>query len=269
MLRFGLSVMLAVLMTGTQIPDSNIRPPQLRILSSGRLLAESVGSREKTASKRAAREIRFSGYEWRVKSSDGQVGPGPNYFSDAPDTVWVDNEGRLHLRINNKYGHWWSAEIISKLSFGYGRYRFHLTTNVDDLEPNAVLGLFTWSDDPAFSHREIDIEISRWGQENNENGQCVIQPYSIPQNGVRFELPPGLTSSVHSFEWQPQRVSCQSIGVSAQSAWTTIHAHTSTEFIPPPGDENARINLWLLGGQAPRYGRDVEVVISRFVFVPL
>ncbi len=38
--------------------------------------------------------------------------------------------------------------------------------------------------------------------------------------------------------------------------------------IPYPGDENARINLWLLNGLPPSNGQEVEVVIRKFEFVP-
>jgi hypothetical protein len=47
-----------------------------------------------------------------------------------------------------------------------------------------------------------------------------------------------------------------------------IHKHTFVSGIPDAGRENARINLWLLGGRAPKDGRDVEVVISSFNFTP-
>src|SRR5437870_9597705 len=58
-------------------------------------------------------------------------------------------------------------------SFGFGTYRFRLDSPVDDIDPNAVVGLFTWSDRPDFNHREIDIEISRWGEPGNPNAQFV------------------------------------------------------------------------------------------------
>src|SRR5215471_13338528 len=40
------------------------------------------------------RSIQFSGYEWRVRSASDLEGPGPNYFSNAEDNVWVDADGR-------------------------------------------------------------------------------------------------------------------------------------------------------------------------------
>jgi hypothetical protein len=39
--------------------------------------------------------------------------------------------------------------------------------------------------------------------------------------------------------------------------------------IPSPGDERVRMNLWLFGGNPPINNQEVEVIISRFVFVPL
>jgi hypothetical protein len=55
--------------------------------------------------------------------------------------VWVDTQGRLHLKITGGKRTWYCAEIVSKASLGHG--------------------LFTWQDtDPSFANREIDIEFS-------------------------------------------------------------------------------------------------------------
>lgn len=143
------------------------------------------------------RTLQFSGYEWKVKSSSGQVGPGPNYFSDSKNNVEVDARGRLHLRITQRDGRWYCAEVISTRSFGYGTYRFYVDTSFDKMDPRVVLGLFTWSDAPDYSHREIDVEVSRWGNKNNKNGQFVVQPYTRPMNIVRFQIPRGLNASTH------------------------------------------------------------------------
>lgn len=220
----------------------------------------------------ADRMLSFSGYRWRVKSSGRPVGPGPNYFGDSERSVWTDPDGRLHLRVIHEHGRWWAAEVISAPSFGHGTYRFDLETNVDDLDSNVVLGLFTWSDQPAFSHREIDIEISRWGQEGNDNAQFVVQPYTQPKNIVRFSIPRGLSGSVHTFLWTPDRVAFRSFSnaetLKGGRSGTILHAHTVTGGIARPGGENARINLWLLGGRPPKHHREIEVVVSRFSFVP-
>ena len=209
--------------------------------------------------------LQFSGYDWLVKSSQERVGPGPNYFSDSTDNVSVDGQGRLHLRITQRSSSWFCAEVISKQSFGYGTYRFYLDTRPANLDPEVILGLFTWNNDPAYHHREIDIEVSRWGRVNNQNAQFVVQPYTNPKNILRFQVPPDLSSSTHSFTWKPDSVSLQSI----TSSGDVIQQHRFTEAIPKAGGENARINLWLMSGNAPTDGKEVEVIIKRFDFIPL
>lgn|SRR5574341_1440 len=273
MLRLVCSLVLIALTVGCQSPDSSSQlSPSPTSSSPGRSAVVGTTAFRPAAADRAERTLQFSGYTWHVKASPEPVGPGPNAFADGPENVWIDAAGRLHLRITYQAGRWWAAEVISTRSFGYGTYRFVLDTNVDELDPQVVLGLFTWSDDSAFSHREIDIEISRWGQEDNENAQCVLQPYQRPHNIARFAVPRGLPASIHSFTWAPNRVVCQSLRGSdalPAPAAALIHEHTFTDAIPVPGGENARINLWLLGGRAPAYDREVEVVIHRFMFVPL
>ncbi len=109
------------------------------------------------------RTIQFSGYDWAVKSSVHRLGPGPNYFSSSTDNVWVDSQGRLHLRITYSKGRWYCAEVIGPQSLGRGTYTFTLDSPVDSLDPNVTLALYTWSDDPAYNNREIDIEFGRFG----------------------------------------------------------------------------------------------------------
>jgi hypothetical protein len=216
------------------------------------------------------RMIQFSGYDWKVKASTRRVGPGPNYFSDSTDNVWVDNRG-LHLRITQRNGNFYAAEVVSDRSFGYGTYRFRVGSNTDNLDPRAVLGLFTWSDAPEFHHREIDVEISRWGQPENDDCQFVLQPYRRAGNMVRFRLPRGLDGSTHSFKWSRGSLFCQSLrGSKAEptDAAAVIKQHTFAAGLPEPGGENARINLWLLGGRPPLDGKEHEVIISRFEHVP-
>ena len=86
------------------------------------------------------RWISFSGYDWWVKTSPGLVGPGPNYFSDSTNNVWLDAQGRLHLRITNRSNLWECAEVVTRRTFGYGSYRFELNSVVNNINPSVVLG---------------------------------------------------------------------------------------------------------------------------------
>src|SRR5258708_6137797 len=162
--------------------------------------AQAVASATLTRSDTHLRWISFNGYDFWCKTSANLVRPRPNYSPDSTNNVWLDAVGQLHLRITNRSNQWQCAEIVTDRSFGYGNYRFELAFSVNELDPNAVLGMFTWSDDPSYSDREIDIECSRWSDTNDlNNAQFVVQPYNIAGHLVRYDTPALLTNSAHLF----------------------------------------------------------------------
>lgn len=235
------------------------------------VFAPAVASAVVTRPQPGVRWLAFAGYDWWVKSSAGRVGPGPNYFSASTNNVWLDAQGRLHLRITHRSGQWQCAEIVSARTFGFGSYRFALASRVDNLDPSAVLGLFTWSDDPAYTHREIDVECSRWSNAADpNNAQFVVQPWSPPGQLVRFAVPAGLTNATPSFLWQSNQIvfQCQRGAYSPAPGTNLIRSWTYARAVPQTGDENVRLNLWLNNGAAPTDGNEVEVVIGSFEFVP-
>ncbi len=224
-------------------------------------------------------ELNFSGYKWDVKTSGGNLlGPGTNYFSSATNNVWVDAQGRLHLKITkqivNGTNQWNCAEVVSQRSFGYGTYRISLDSRVDNMDPKVILGFFTWSDDPAFVHREMDFEFSRWGNPSDpNNAQYVVQPFGLAGNLLRFQVPAGLNPSTYSFKWETNLISYLSMrgnyfAGSTNSAFSQW-AFNNAARIPQARDENARINLWLYNGNPPLNGQETEIIINRFAFVPL
>ena len=235
--------------------------------------AQATASAVVTREYPGVRWLSFSGYLWRVKASSGQVGPGPNYFSDSTNNVWLDAQGALHLRVSNRSNQWQCAELVSARTFGYGSYRVELDSRVDNLNSSVVLGLFTWSDDPAYNYREIDIECSRWGNAGDiNNAQYVVQPSDAAGHLARFAVPAGLTNSTLLFTWETNRVGYQSQRGSYCAAPAPANIITNwTYTLTPPrtGDENMRFNLWLNRGNAPTDQKEIEVIIKRFEFVPL
>jgi hypothetical protein len=220
------------------------------------------------------RWISFSAYDWWVKASPGLIGPGPNYFSDSTNNVWLDDQGRLHLRITSVSNQWQCAEVVTRRTFGYGSYRFELDSPVNNINPSVVLGLFTWSDDPAYTHREIDVECGRWANTNDvNNAQYVVQPWDSPGHLVRYAVPADLTNSTHLFTWETNRVTyqCQRGGYSPTPAATNVISSwvfTNAAAVPQTGDENVRINLWLINGTPPTDKQEAEFVLKSFSFVP-
>ncbi len=218
------------------------------------------------------RTISWSGFDWIVKKSIGSslmpLGPGPNIFNDNDSMVWVDNQGRLHLRIAKNGNDWHCSELICKTSQGYNRYRFDVGSRVDLLDPNVIVGIFTWDDCSQFAQppdnyfREIDFEFSRWGNPNNDNSQYVIQPWNISGNLHRFNMNlTGIDHSVHLFDWKAESLTFQSEWGSNSHSWK----FTNSTAIPAPANENVRINLHLLNGAPPSNQINAELILNSFL----
>lgn len=208
--------------------------------------------------------ITWRGVEWQVKTSNAAVGPGPCVFSR--DNVSIDNEGRLRLRIQRAGNAWTCGEIIGPITHGYGTYTFTLASDVSKLDPNVVLGLFTWSDRAQQNNREIDIEIARWGNATDStNAQYVVQPWDRPGHLYRFGQPQ-VTRSEHSFTWR--QGSLHWLSRSLDTNATIAEYSLSGSAVPTTRDERVRLNLWLFQGNPPTNGADVELIVESFNFSP-
>lgn len=211
----------------------------------------------------------FSGYKWYIKRNEDWKAPGP-YFSNSRNSVWVDEKGRLHLRISKWNGGWYCSEVTCEKSFGLGKYLFYLASPIDRFDKNVVLGLFTWSDRPAYEHREIDIEIARWGKFFGTNAQYVVQPWTHWGNMQRFFHTRHSVYTTHSFTWEKSRITFQSfIGPSVSANRSDIIQQwvCTTKDIPLPGDEKVHFNLFTAGNKSPSDGKDTEVIIAKFQFI--
>lgn len=207
--------------------------------------------------------VAWSGYTWALKDHSRKIGPGPNFFSAS--NVSVDSGDNLHLRIQRSGNKWTASEVILQGSFGYGTYSWTIAS-APDLDPNVVLGMFTWNDDPAYAHREIDVEFAKWGNAADpNNAQYVVQPYDLAGHEHRWRQEPGQAGTTHRFTWSPGRVDFVSLSAGGQ----VLQQLAMTDGVPVPGGENARINLWLYRGSAPTNGRNVEIVLSDFTYTRL
>src|SRR5262249_26687924 len=156
--------------------------------------------------------------------------------------------GKLHLRITHRNGQWQCAEVFARHALGYGTYRCFVDSVVDALDRNVVLGLFTYDDDPTATngHREMDVEISRWGNGSDPtNAQFVVQPFNIAGNLTRWTIPTGAAPTTHSFTWSAGRIDYVAhngafapppASVPQISAWSNIGGS-----VPAPGDERMHL----------------------------
>jgi hypothetical protein len=211
--------------------------------------------------------LHFSGYEWAIKGGD-QLGPGSNYFSAGSENVWVDALDRLHLKVSQRDGRWYCAEVYSLKPLGLGTYTFFLSSRVDRLDKNVVGSPFLYQDDD----HELDVEFSSWGVEGGLNAQFVVQPWEIPGHREQFNLSLTENRSTHIIRWLPGTASfLSSTGHDrTPSAQQTLHQWTySGADVPSEGADLAiHLNLWLLQGQTPSNGQEAEMVIDAVEWKP-
>jgi hypothetical protein len=239
-------------------------------------------------------EVLFSGYTWDVKS--GFNGPGPNYFSDHLDDIYVDDDGHLHMHITERDGLWYATEIISQDTMGYGTYTFAVEGDFVGMPENITVGLFTWDNNTFYEHgnSEVDIEFSKWGDVDKENTlQYGVQPINFgtyyPErvnNPTNVSDLAGITT--HMFHWTDTLITWKSFTgeTTSESAkfaeWSfdlnnpgrvkEENGNSSLPIvIPAPGNTtNARINYWIQTylEAGPSDGQRHEFIVHSFDYTP-
>jgi hypothetical protein len=212
----------------------------------------------------APKTITFSGYDWLVRQTQNDR-HGMNDYDGR--NVWVDSEGHLHLLLTERDGRWTSADVRLTRSLGYGTYSFDVR-DASDLDPSAVFSMYTF--DPLGSDqnfRELTVDISRWGDPANMNGQFVVQPETVPANVYRFAIPAGLVT--HSFRWEPGRVSFQTVRTNGTPRGGSVVAERLfTARVPTAGAERPQLTLLYDRSAARPPSKTVEVVVEKFTFLP-
>lgn len=205
--------------------------------------------------------LQFSGYEWEVRSVRSTRGGRDNVYD--PSNAWTDANGFLHLRIAKNGAEWTCAEVRLSRSLGYGTYTF-VVRDVSQLEPSIVFSFFTWDEaDAGQSHREMNIELAKWGDPESKNAQYVVQPYYVAANVFRFNVPAGALT--HSLRWEAGRAAFKTVrGTSAN----VVAERTFTTGVPSPGNELIHLDLFIFGNDPNPLKKEVEVVIEKFEYLP-
>jgi hypothetical protein len=241
--------------------------------------------------------LQFADREWVIKHSEGPMGPGPNYFTDHPNDVFVDQNGYLHLSISERNGVWRCTEVVSVDTMGYGTYIWTIQGNPVNIDRNVVLGLFTW-DTYTFQEQansEVDIEFSKWGVADQDTTlQYGVQPINFgtyyPERDYKPEADPDLWIGVstHAFTWTDTLITWESWrgdtygNGTPDASWTfDLNNPPRSKYegglwsdpiiIPAPGENtNARMNLWLINGpEGPFIPVPHEMIIQNFEYLPL
>lgn len=208
-----------------------------------------------SASAPADPSVSWENETWNIKNSNTLTGAGPNYWSS--NNVSIQPDG-LHLKLTMTNNKWYAAGVYTDNIFGYGDYTWQLTS--PSLDPSVTLGVFTWNDDPAYNHREIDFEISKFGNGSlTTNAQLTTEPYSGAHQDKRITLQPG--QSTVTIAWRQNSITWTVVNNGITQTWN----YTGT-YIPAP-TTSVRMNLWPLIKSGPQDGQPTEAVINSFDFV--
>ncbi len=248
--------------------EPGYRPPaRIDALPSegGAIVAVKTVAGDKSEPIKPKKIIQFSGYEWEAREVVSGRGGRSNIYD--PANAWTDANGHLHLRITQKSGQWTCAEVRLTRNLGYGSYAF-VVRETSQLEPAAVFSMFTWDDLSAGeNHREMNIELTRWGDTANKNAQYVVQPYYVPANVVRFMAPSGALT--HSFRWEPGRATFKTVRGSLTSSGAKVVAeHVFDSGVPTTGGEFIHLNLYIFGNARNPLQTEAEVVVEKFEYLP-
>lgn len=214
------------------------------------------------------RLVPFSGYLWRVAPAGPQTDLGAPRWGDSPEQVWVDQEGRLHLHIQQHAGVWQGCALTLRQPLGHGLYLWRVASPLHTLDPNSLFSLSLF---PHASAAEgLDIEFSRWGNPGAENAQFVVQG-GVEENRLVFTMPP-VTPTLHGIDWQHAFVNFRS----TTGDRFTLPApedliaefRYNQEGIPRSQEVPAQIVLSLHNNQPPTDGQPVAVVLESFAYVP-
>jgi len=227
------------------------------------LIGWNVGMMAAASGKRVA----FSGYEWEVKS--GYAAPGSNYWSNK--NAWVDEQGRLHLKISKENGRWVCAEVATRRSFCPGRFEFQIEGPINVLNANVVLGLFLYPDSESgpSEKNEIDIEFARWGKPSHVPGS-----YTVMSNTHDFPFFLSGTFTTHVIEWGYQKIGFQSFhghidSHFGQSFNSWVYDPQEFANVFPEGPLRIHMNLWLFQGEEPDDGSGTEIIIRGVRYIPM
>ncbi len=210
--------------------------------------------------------IHFSGYDWKIRTIASDRG-GLNNLYDA-DNAWTDASGALHLRIKKKGEKWSCVQMDLTRSLGYGSYTVTVR-EIAHLEPAVVLSMNTFDDWGGDQHyRELDVEISRWGDASSKNNaQFGIQPFYVPDNVAPFTAPAGTLT--HSMHWESGRASFKTVrGSSMQPGAPVVAEHVFTSGVPSPGQETLQLLFYVVPSDKNPLQNESEVVVEKFEYLP-
>lgn len=200
--------------------------------------------------------INFAGLTWDVSEYGN--------FTADPGSVYVDIEGKLHVKVRQVNGSWKDCEVVGQKYIGYGTYKFVIDSDMTNLDPNLVLGLFSFFNNPA-TNQEVDIEFAHFFNNPLSNVGFTVQPGPATEVNQKSWTIAEKGKTCHVFNWGPFGIDFASYAGEDTNGQQLQYFHTDLK--RDPTNVRAIINFWQFAGKAP--AQETEVIISDFQYIPL
>lgn len=222
--------------------------------------------------------LSWAGLEWEPLGDNGAARePGPNRWS--PELVSME-DGELVLRVRREGRGWCCACARTVSAPGHGLFTWEVSSRVDQLDTQAVGGLFLgrFDGDVPYAMRpernvcgEIDIEFSRWGDPaSRHNAQYLPQPWEHERR-YRFLMKLGCERSRHDILWTPEGIgfaSCHGhpryVELQHRPELRIASWHYRGVLNPPDLGQRVHVSLWLHRGEPPRGDGGLDMRLRSF-----
>src|SRR5689334_12340458 len=81
---------------------------------------------------------------WKAHTCQLTAGGMAGVCQGDPQSVTIDSNGCLHLRIVDNGGTWTASELFTTDLLGFGTYQWQVDGPIDTYDKNVVLGLFPY-----------------------------------------------------------------------------------------------------------------------------
>ncbi len=235
-LRFIFSLMLLICCSNIALADnmdSDVKAGYQTNVTQGRLL--------------------WSGINWQV-------------YTQMENSTWVDDQGRLHMKLQKVGDRWYGTELDSPTTYLYGKFIWNVSSTSLQFERNTSIGFFTYTDD---SH-EIDFEIHQWpGLDprlwfTNQPGSLDNHPnnvhYSVYSDSPYLDA----TNVTYTFDWEPTYINYSVLNSDGSiiSSWN----YTNAREVPHVA-ANVIENIGTVMGCAPVSGQPQEIIFNEFQYL--
>jgi hypothetical protein len=230
-------------------------------------------------------KLTFAGRVWKVMAGTEMLAEGVmDNFSEK--NAWVDSEGTLHYAIRQEEGQWKCAVLMLDDSLGYGTYVFEYHGRMDLLDEQAVneIQIFSGMSCESESYYPPVFTMNDWDRDAIDNVKMLSyntyiedqfddsdddysQPFILNLTDEESDFTTYVTWTKGKVTARTYLGACTENGPPPPTALFHKWSYCGPGVQKPAG-QKVHLGLWLKGNNPPANGKEVEVQMTDFRFLP-